>query len=523
MPEFNLLRGGLQDRFLTSRAKIQIFGGGFGNGKTTAVVMKALQLSQYYPGMNVLMARSTYPKLNDTLRKEFIRWCPAEWIKSFPKSQQSDNTCTLHNGTTFNFRYVSQQGKSQESSTSNLLSATYDAIVVDQAEDPEITYKDFLDLLGRLRGSTMYRGTDPNMPHTGPRWMMLTLNPSRNWVFTELIQPYFQYFGHGQPGELDYYPGGVLTDKLLCIRSENGYPIRDENGKPQMLIEIVEGSTYENKHNLPADFIQTQETAYRGQMRDRYLLGKWAAYEGLVYPQFDEQLHMVSEGRIRTYRDRLLSEGYELEWIEGYDFGQTAPSCYLLSFVDPHGNIVVADGYYQRDYALELQYPHIKEMRRTWGANSGFISADPDIFSKRWNAKTGTSIADLFWSEGDLMVQRGDKSNNHGITKVSGYLNARPGWRNPFTGDTTAPTIYFNSKLRFIADEMASWFWKKDKNDQRIDEPQDGNDHSLDTIKYMVTTRPDVSKLKPSVGRGVPAWLLWHERDVAEVRSRRHG
>jgi hypothetical protein len=37
--------------------------------------------------------------------------------------------------------------RSTETSSSNLLSATYDWIVVDQIEDPEITEKDFLDFL----------------------------------------------------------------------------------------------------------------------------------------------------------------------------------------------------------------------------------------------------------------------------------------------------------------------------------------------------------------------------------------
>lgn len=523
MPEFKLLRGGLQDHFLALRTKIQIFGGGYGNGKTTAAVMKALQISQLYPGSNNLMARSTFPKLNDTLRKEFIRWCPKEWIKSFPMSANSTNQCTFVNGTQFPFRYIAQHGKQEESTTSNLLSATYDLIVVDQAEDPEITYKDFLDLLGRLRGNTMYRGDDPGMPDTGPRWMLLTVNPTRNWVFKELIEPVFYYVGHGKPGDLDYYPGGIITDKLLCIRDNEAKPILVD-GKPQLLAEIVEGSTYENKHNLPADFIQTQESAYRGQMRDRYLLGKWAAYEGLVYPQFDEQLHCVSEQTIQRYLKRLDTEGYDIEWIEGYDFGMVAPSCYLIAFCDPHGNIVVCDGFYKQEYALDLQYPHIKEIRRDWGLTDNIIDADPDIFKRRWDAKGGTTIADLMWVEGNLMLRRGDNSINHGIVKVSSYLNVRPGWENPFTQDTTAPSIYFNSKLRFIIDEMGSWFWEKDQNGNRADKPQKANDHSLDAIKYMVTTRPDASKLKPSVGKGVPAWMRWNEQDSNEMtRSRRYG
>ena len=82
MPTFKLHRGSLQERFLKSRAKIQIYGGGFANGKTATSCIKAIELAKDYPGSNGLMARSTYPKLNDTLRKEFLKWCPVDWIDS---------------------------------------------------------------------------------------------------------------------------------------------------------------------------------------------------------------------------------------------------------------------------------------------------------------------------------------------------------------------------------------------------------------------------------------------------------
>src|SRR4051812_26828825 len=138
MPNYRLEKGSLQWGFNKSRAKMQIFGGAFANGKTTALVIKALGLVKDYPGCNGLLARETYPKLNDTLRKEFLNWCPPHWIKRRPT--QEDNTVYFNNGSVVNFRYVNQRGKSRDdgSSSSNLLSATYDWIGVDQIEDPGI-------------------------------------------------------------------------------------------------------------------------------------------------------------------------------------------------------------------------------------------------------------------------------------------------------------------------------------------------------------------------------------------------
>ena len=132
---YKIVEGGMHDRFHQSYSKVQFLGGGFGNGKTAAACVKALKLAKDYPGSNGLVARSTYPKLNDTIRREFLLWCPPHWIKRMPS--RDENTMILKNGSTINFRYVAQRGKETEESKSNLLSATYDWIIVDQLEDPE--------------------------------------------------------------------------------------------------------------------------------------------------------------------------------------------------------------------------------------------------------------------------------------------------------------------------------------------------------------------------------------------------
>ena len=60
MPTYKLKEGTPQYGFATSRNKIQMMGGGFGNGKTAALCIKALGLAMDYPGSNGLLARHTY-------------------------------------------------------------------------------------------------------------------------------------------------------------------------------------------------------------------------------------------------------------------------------------------------------------------------------------------------------------------------------------------------------------------------------------------------------------------------------
>lgn len=520
---YRIHEGSLQEQFDALRCKVQVYGGGFANGKTAAAcVLKALKLAKDYPGCNGLIARSTYPKLNDTIRAEFLKWCPKHWIKSFPMSANGSNTCTLVNGSTINFRYVAQQGSAQgEQSTSNLLSATYDWAIIDQIEDPEIVEKDFDDILGRLRGMTPYQGDDPTMPRTGPRWFIITCNPTRNWVYKRIIKPVHVYNETGQIGPL-----------LLCERDvDTEEAILDEDGKPKMLVEVVEGSTYENAANLEPDFIKTLESTYRGAMKDRFLLGGWGSYEGLVYPAFDEVSHMLSYDDVMDYLGDLKQQFYEVNFLEGYDFGIAVPSCYLCGFTDAWGNVFIVDGFYEKgeDFAVEEQRDEIKRLRDVYGVyGNPPILSDPAIFRRTSasNRTIGQSTADILYDNGQgVRVVRGNNDILNGIIKVSAYLAPSRMHRHPLTGDHGAPHLYITDNLQFVADEFGSYMWNVNSKGDRDDKPRDKDDHAMDTIKYMLSRRPEISKLPQYVRPKPPSYLRWQQRDIEPVHanSHRHG
>lgn len=504
---YNLKEGSLHEKFIASRAKIQFFGGGFANGKTSAMVLKALQVARDYPGCNILMARSTYPKLNDTLRKTFIEFCPAEWIKSFPMSKNSENQCTLINGSTINFRYIAQRkGTEDGGSTSNLLSATYDLVCVDQIEDPEIIHKDFLDLQGRLRGSAIYRGNDPTMPRTGPRWMFISANPTRNWVYKRLIKPI-----HDLQRE-------VFNEDLLCLRDPtSGRPVLGADGKPKLLIEVIEGATYTNSHNLAPDFIQQLESTYTGQMRDRYLKGEWAAYEGLVYPDFNEAVHVIRHDRLRVYLTDIIKRGVRPIWIDGYDYGLQAPSCYILAFVDQHGNVFCVDGFYQPEASVSWQASEIRRLRNLYGGYPAYTLADPAILRRgAGDGKVvGRTVADMFYDEApEILFERGNNDIVNGITKVRSYLQSWEYNLHPIDGFRGAPRLYVSDKLQWGINEFTSYYWQTDSSGERDDKPVDRHDHFMDALKYLLSDRPNAGAIRP-LSNQVPMWMTeWQEYDV---------
>lgn len=507
MKAYKVDEGDLQHRFQNSRAKIQIFGGGFANGKTTSGVVKALQLARDYPGSNGLIARSTYPKLNDTIRKEFYAWCPTSWIKR--KVLSGENMCELENGSVINFRYIQQQGKSEESSSSNLLSATYDWIVVDQMEDPEIQEKDFLDLLGRLRGSARYEGSDPTMPHSGPRWFIGLCNPTRNWVFRKLIKP------------LKDLEKGIRNPDLLV----------DKEGDP--IIELFEGSTYSNKKNLTDDYIETLESTYTGQMRQRYLLGQWGAFEGLVYPDYDASIHMLDHDTVMDYFTRQVAEGLQPQVIEAYDHGIASPACYGIGFTDVFGNAFLMDGFYQAELRIDQIADRIKETRKKIEAEMDFdaefppILADPAIFrrgSSSQNAQiVGKTVARMLHEEG-VRTTRANNDIVSGIAKVQSYLAIDKKHVHPLFGTFGSPRFFVSNKLHWFDKEIVDYYWKKDTAGEYEDKPRDIRDHAMDMTKYFFTNKPRVALYKPRTNELPKSYMRWGEMPdrTRDRRSHRH-
>lgn len=505
---YKLINGSAVDKFHQSRAKVRMYAGGFGNGKTTGVVIEGLKILQQYPGISALFARNTFANLERTLGREFFNWCPPSWIKS---GTLRSGSVRLVNGSTVDFTHLSQNTGADGTGSSNLLSANYGLIVVDQIEDPDITEKDFDDMLGRLRQQVERSNDDATMPASGPRMMLLTANPSLGWVYHKLVKPYHDL------------QAGRLNPDLLCMRDPvTQNPVLDESGKPIPLIEVFEASTYDNAQNLPADFIATLEAKYTGKMRDRYLLGKWVAFDGVVYQDYDASVHRVSDKYLQAHLSALRDAGEQFSVVESYDLGMTVPSCYLYGLVDSAQNVYITDGFYKAPFDLQEQ---VREMARIRGSdNDDEINADPAIFRKN-SVMNGVPIApaELFAQKG-IRMRRAPNERMSGIVNVMQYMRLQQSVVNPFTGSMGAPKLYFSDKLAFLHDEFNTYRWRRDRNDSSTDTTIDKDDHAMDALRYMLGGRivpgRRVSKL---LSRVPQAAFRWHEQnDEVQPDHRMH-
>lgn len=477
--------------FFECREEIAGYTGGFGNGKTSVMGVLACYIAENYERARVLVGRATRPKLEDSTKPEILKWVPEDSVERWP-SERWNNILFAKTKSTIEFRHVRQEGKGKGEEQSNLLSATYDAIFIDQMDDPEFSYKDFADLFGRLRGTARYIGDDPSFPAVGPQWFRFGANPTRNWLFREVVGPYFLY-----------QKSGLITPKLL---------IDTDTRKP--IIQVFNAPSQANKKHTGERYSKRMDIVFRGSMNKRYIAGDWDAYEGLVYPDYSDTVHMVDHDDMRKYLQNELAND-ALGVLEGYDYGQIVPSCYGLAFYNEVGDIFICDGFYEAKMLISKQAKEIKKIRNDWGVlPADPIYADPQLF-KGTNATkndTSVSVVSMFEDEG-IKMQRGANAIDTGIAKVGSYLVVDNMHMHPIKKTYGAPRLFVSSKLDWWHNEIQDYYWNKNIAGQNVDKPMDRNDHAMDMTKYLLSKRGRVIGQLRRKKHIVPAQVFsWSER-----------
>jgi hypothetical protein len=270
------------------------------------------------------------------------------------------------------------------------------------------------------------------------------------------------------------------------------------------------------------DYIRGMLSTYTGSMRDRFVFGKWGALSGLIYPQFDESVHILQHEDARMYLKQMRQMGFKPTFIEGYDHGLSRHSCYGLFFVDDDANTILLDGFRIAEYTIASTAKHIATLRAEYRIDDDELDpiyADPDVFRRKaGNSRTvGETVAQMFAEEG-IRMQRGNNDINAGISKNWQHLSPLPFHENPITGARNSPHFYVSHACQWFIDEITEYYFQRDGSDELTDKPVDRNDHAMDMWKYAMTQRPRLARY---TGRpdAPPAWLAWHEIE----RAKHHG
>ncbi len=284
-------------------------------------------------------------------------------------------------------------------------------IAIDEAR--EITEEDYLMILGGMRNAA-----DPN-----PQ-LVLATNPAGRAHF--------------------------LYEKFQPERPEDRHPLRGCHFLP-----MTENTT------LSAQYVQTMGDM-PGNFRERFFLGKWGEFEGLVLANWDRGVHMVE----RPPEDMAI-------WFVGIDDGYTNPFCAVLCGEDSLGRYHVFAEVHGPRMLEQQKVDRVLAMLDKFGVQDKVeaIYADP--------AAAGIIGA---LRNVQLPMVRGNNDVLEGIGKVQTRLGI----------DSTlkSPMLTISPKCRQVIAEIEGYTWYKNSQNQNPrDEPVKQADHGPDAIRYAVASR----------------------------------
>ena len=220
---------------------------------------------------------------------------------------------------------------------------------------------------------------------------------------------------------------------------------------PYLLKEEIENMT----KNMSAEEVEAR----------RY--GKFTFTSGLVYTEFDENLHVIEPFDVpKEWQDDI-----------SIDPGLHNPLSAHFYAVDFDGNVYVIAEHYEAEKSVAYHANKIKEIadKLNWKRNSsGKLTALIDPAANQRTLSSEKTVVELFNDNGIIVNTKVNKDMFTGIQVVKSYLKT-------FDGKTR---LYIFKNCVNLIREIKSYFWGDGDN------PIKKDDHSLDELRYYLMTKP---------------------------------
>lgn len=198
------------------------------------------------------------------------------------------------------------------------------------------------------------------------------------------------------------------------------------------------------------------EKMYAGVFYRRYILGEWVKAEGLVYPMFNREAHVIDQIPPISARHRYyvsVDYGTVNPFAAGlYDYNPAERKATMLQelyFKGGSNNRVDNEAYYTMLFNLIGDYP------------IEYIIIDP----------SASSMIETIQKYGKYTVVRADNDVLNGIQDVTKFLNAG--------------ALYFHKSCKNTFEEFEAYSWDEDKPEDAVIKE---NDHSMDQLRYFCRT-----------------------------------
>lgn len=194
--------------------------------------------------------------------------------------------------------------------------------------------------------------------------------------------------------------------------------------------------------------------------------GRFKANSGLVYPEFDEEIHVIDPFDIPP------------EWQDNIsiDPGLKNPLSAHFYCVDFDNNVYVIAEHYEAEKTVKHHAERIKAIadELNWRRRSdGRISALIDSAAGQKTLASQKSVSELFYEYGIAVDPHVDKEVFAGICRVRDYFAARP-----------AAIFIFRTCVNLIR-EIKTYRWGSEDTPRKVD------DHAMDELRYYIMSRPN--------------------------------
>lgn len=371
-----------QREFLELDTRWKAFIGGIRSGKTHAGCFQTLiyATEDKRAGCNGLVGGATYKMLQDAIIPKVLEIFPKSIIKDFNKTQK---IMELKNGTKLFFRPFESRRQ-----IDRIRGTEFNFAWIDEgAYLPEYAFE---VVQGRLTQGEDTRG-------------YVTTSPKGfNWIYDYFVNP-------------------------------------ERNTQ----YEAVTGVSSDDNPTLPPEWIDDLKNTYSEDYLRQEFYGQFIKFEGLIYPEFSEDTHLVSDLKHFDIED----------YIYGYDAGYRNPRVFLEIARTTEDKYIVTREWYRKEWLLSSAIETFKSEYR-----GGTIFADPSAKSDIEEMK-----------DRGLKTKAGNNEVEGGIQRLKSLFEKRD-------------LLVYEGCTNLI-NELHTYRWDEDK-----DQPIKEVDHALDSLRYALYT-----------------------------------
>ncbi len=195
--------------------------------------------------------------------------------------------------------------------------------------------------------------------------------------------------------------------------------------------------------------------------------GKFAAKEGLVYPEFDENVHVIEPFEVpKEWQDMIA-----------IDPGLNNPLSAHWYAVDFDDNVYVIYEHFAAGQDIDFHAEEIKRISNRLGwytDGKGRLNALIDSAAKQRTLSGVKNVCELFYERDILVNPNVEKDLFSGIARVKSYLSRKNG----------LPNLYIFNTCPHLIRELKSYFWGSGDLPKKVD------DHCLDELRYYLMSKP---------------------------------